>query len=223
MSEATHHQSSPRELKALIEAERTGTPFLVYRDQDREQRIVHLQGAERLTIGRRGDNEVALPWDEEVSRVHAQLEPLGHEWALTDDGISRNGTYVNGERVIGRRRLRDGDRLCFGDTAMLYRAPGDGGSVPTAPVRRGAAAQTLTETQRKILIALCRPLGESAYATPATNRDIADEVALSVDAVKAHLRLLFSRFELDDEPQNSKRAKLAALVLVEGIVRKQDL
>jgi hypothetical protein len=216
------HQSSPRELKALLEAERAGAPFLVYRGEEGEQHIVPLAGVERLTVGRRADNAVAIPWDSEVSRVHAQLEPLGHEWALTDDGISRNGSYVNGERVTGRRRLRDGDRLCFGDTTMLYRAPGEGGSVPTAVARRGAAAQMLTESQRRILIALCRPLGASAYATPATNREIADEVSLSVDAVKAHLRVLFGRFGLDDLPQNTKRARLAALVLVEGIVRKQD-
>ena len=217
------HQSSPRELKALLEAERAGAPFLVYRDGKREQRIVALEGVGAITIGRRGDNAVAIPWDDEVSRVHAQLEPLGHEWALTDDGISRNGTYVNGERVSGRRRLRDGDRLCFGDTTMLYRAPGDGGSVPTAVARRASVAQTLTDTQRRILNALARPLADSAYATPATNREIADEVSLSVDAVKGHLRVLFDRFGLGDEPQNSKRARLAALVLVEGVVRKQDL
>jgi hypothetical protein len=217
------HQSSPRELKALLEAERDGTPFLVYRDEDASQHIVTLEGAGALTIGRRSDNTVAIPWDSEVSRVHAQLEPLGHEWTLTDDGISRNGSYVNGERVTGRRRLRDGDRLCFGETTMLYRAPGDGGSVPTAIARRAASAQNLTEPQRRILVALARPVAESAYATPATNREIADEVCLSVDAVKGHLRVLFDRFGLGGEAQNSKRARLAALVLVEGIVRRQDL
>ena len=217
------HQSSPAELKALLEAERRGTPFLVYRDGDGAQVIVELDGAgPRLTVGRRTDNELALPWDEEVSRVHAQLEAIGHEWAIADDGISRNGSYVNGDRVIGRRRLRDGDRMCFGDTAVLYRAPGEGGSVATAAVMRGHDAANLTQTQRRILVALCRPLGESAYATPATNRDIADEVHLSVDAVKAHLRVLFGRFGLDGLPQNSKRARLAAIALVEGVVRRQD-
>jgi DNA-binding NarL/FixJ family response regulator len=87
---------------------------------------------------------------------------------------------------------------------------------------RGHDAANLTQTQRRILVALCRPLGESAYATPATNRDIADEVHLSVDAVKAHLRVLFGRFGLDGLPQNSKRARLAAIALVEGVVRRQD-
>jgi DNA-binding NarL/FixJ family response regulator len=71
-------------------------------------------------------------------------------------------------------------------------------------------------------VALCRPLLESAYATPATNRDIAAEVHLSVDAVKAHLRAIFERFGLDELPQNQKRARLAATALVNNVVRKHE-
>jgi DNA-binding NarL/FixJ family response regulator len=74
-----------------------------------------------------------------------------------------------------------------------------------------------------VLVALCRPLGVSAYATPATNRVIADEVHLSVDAVKSHLRVLFDRFGLGDLPQNEKRARLAALALIHGVVQRHDL
>jgi hypothetical protein len=81
----------------------------------------------------------------------------------------------------------------------------------------------LSEGQRRVLVALCRPLGGSAYATPATNRAIADEVHLSVDAVKAHLRVLFERFGLADLPQNEKRARLAAVALVHGVVHRHDL
>ena len=67
------------------------------------------------------------PWDSEVSRLHAQLEPVGRDWIVVDDGLSRNGTFVNGERVNGRRRLRDGDRLVFGETPVgLPRARGRG-------------------------------------------------------------------------------------------------
>ena len=55
-----------------------------------------------------------------------------------------------------------------------------------------------------MLVALCRPLKDSAYAAPATNKAIADEIHLSVDAVKAHLRVLFERFGLDELPQNSE-------------------
>ena len=45
---------------------------------------------------------------------------------------------------------------------------------------------------------------------------------VSVDAVKAHLRVLFERFGLDDLPQNQKRARLAAVALVNGVVKQHE-
>jgi pSer/pThr/pTyr-binding forkhead associated (FHA) protein len=217
------HASTPVELKARLEAERHGTPFLLYRDGEGHQHIAELDGAAAgITIGRRADNHVALPWDAEVSRVHAQLEPVGSDWAVIDDGLSRNGTFVNGERVTGRRRLRDGDRLCFGETPVLFRAPASEASLSTAVVGMRQGDIRLTEAQRRVLVALCRPLKDSAYASPATNREIAEEAHLSVDAVKAHLRIVFERLGLDDLPQNQKRARLAAVALVNGLVRKHD-
>jgi hypothetical protein len=214
------HSSTPAELKARLEAERRGAPFLLYRAEAGEQVILELSAA--VTIGRRPDNDVALPWDAEVSRVHAQVEPFGREWSLIDDGISRNGSYVNGERLDRRRRLRDGDRLCFGETPVLFRSPADAESTSTAAVSIGYGEITLTEMERKVLVALCRPLADSAYAPPATNREIAAEVHLSVDAVKAHLRVVFERAGLAELPQNQKRARLAALALVNGLVRQHD-
>jgi DNA-binding NarL/FixJ family response regulator len=89
-------------------------------------------------------------------------------------------------------------------------------------VSTSPAAVNLTPTQRQILVALCRPVRDSAFATPSTNRDIADEVSLSVDAVKAHLRTLYERFGLEDLPQNQKRARLSAIALLQGIVTQRD-
>ena len=63
-----------------------------------------------------------LPWDSEVSRRHAHLVLAEEGWALVDDE-SRNGSYVNGERVTEQRSLRDGDVFRFGDTVVLFRAP----------------------------------------------------------------------------------------------------
>ena len=60
-----------------------------------------------------------------------------------------------------------------------------------------------------MLIALCRPFKDSTYATPATNQQIADELVVSVDAVKSTLRALFEVFGVDALPQNQKRASLA--------------
>ncbi|MFN8160740.1 MAG: hypothetical protein U0R52_06820 [Solirubrobacterales bacterium] len=82
-----------------------------------------------------------------------------------------------------------------------------GAAPPAAPVR-------LTETQRQILEVLCRPrVGGNRYATPSTNQEIASEVFLSVDAVKAHLRVLYRKFGVDPLPHNQKRAKLVELVM----------
>src|SRR4051794_8916366 len=109
--EATPHEASPVELKERIKFERLGTPFLVYRAADGKQTILDLGklGAPPITIGRRTDSDIALTWDDEVSRVHAQLERVGGEWTLMDNGLSSNGSWVNGDRVLGRRRLHDGD------------------------------------------------------------------------------------------------------------------
>jgi hypothetical protein len=214
----------PRHLKALLEAERTGMPFLHWLDGDGEQHILMLAADRpRVTIGRREQSDVPLSWDLEVSRAHALLEPVGEEWTLIDDGLSRNGSYVNGNRIHGRQRLQDRDRLCFGNTHVQYHEPSDpGGSVSTARGPGATPSIPLTEQERKVLIALCRPIVESNTATPATNPHIAEEVHLSVDAVKAHMRHLFDRFGLDDLPQNEKRMQLAAIALGSGVLAPHD-
>lgn len=194
---------------------------MVWQDDQEAQQIRPLAG-ERLTVGRAPDADIALSWDPEVSRTHALLERVGDRWTLIDDGLSSNGSFVNGARVVGRHRLADGDRMCFGNTVITYREPAVGGFDETVRRSDEPVLVPLTDTQRRILVALCRPVNESAFASPATNRQIADEVFLSVDAVKAHLRVLFDRFELGDLPQNEKRAKLAATALLSGVLTVRD-
>jgi hypothetical protein len=215
---------TPRQLKAVIEAERTGVPFLHWRDDAGEQQILMLSSDRaRITIGRRDQSDVPLSWDLEVSRAHAIIEPVGEEWTLVDDGLSRNGSFVNGSRLHGRARLHDRDRMCFGNTHVVYRQPSAAeGSESTARAPGAAGGVPLTETQRKLLIALCRPMVESESATPATNPQIAAEVFLSVDAVKAHMRHLFERFGLGDLPQNEKRTRLVSIVLTTRLLGPHD-
>lgn len=115
---------TPRELQALIEAERIGLPFVHWRDGSGAQQILTLgHDVTRATVGRREQSQVPLAWDPEVSRAHAYFESVGEEWTLVDDGLSRNGSFVNGSRVLGRQRLHDRDRLCFGNTNVVYREP----------------------------------------------------------------------------------------------------
>jgi hypothetical protein len=137
--------------------------------------------------------------------------------------LSRNGSYLNGERITGKRRLSDGDRVCFGGTLMTYRGPAAVDPDSTLSVRSAPLSVTVSEGQRKVLIALARPMAQSAFATPASNREIADEVHLSVDAVKAQLRVLFERFGLSELPQNQKRASLAAAALVNEVIKPHEL
>jgi pSer/pThr/pTyr-binding forkhead associated (FHA) protein len=219
------HVASPGELRERIFAERLGTPFLVYRDGDDHQVILDLGlGPERRTVGRRPGNDVPLVWDAEVSRLHAELERAGELWTIADEGLSHNGTYVNGERLEGRRLLRDGDVIAVGGTAIAFRSPGDathGGSTETAA--RPLAVLDLTAAQRRVLVALCRPLRDSAYAAPATNSEIAAELVLTTDTIKGTLRQLYEAFGIDDVPQGRKRATLAERALRSGTVTFREL
>lgn len=215
---------SAPELKAQIEAERAGHPFLVYRDGGGAQVILPIDANAELWVGRGGSADVRLEWDEEVSALHAQIEVVRGECTLVDDGLSRNGSFVNEERVHGRRHLRDGDSLRFGRTLLTYRRPGE--DAPEATVAAGElpAAATVSPAQRKVLLALCRPYKEGdAFATPATNQQIAEELHLSVDAVKTHMRALFEKLEVGDLPQNQKRVALVERALQAGIVSRREL
>jgi FHA domain/Bacterial regulatory proteins, luxR family len=215
------HSATPAELQERIAADRRGSPYLVYRDGGGEQRIVALTGpAERLTIGR----ELPLPWDPGVSRAHAQVERLGgNEWALVDDGLSRNGSFVNGERLRQRRRLADGDLLRFGDTLIAFRAPmGEVGE--TIPLGASAEPVQLSPAQRRVLLALCRPFrDEGEFATPASNQEIADELVVSVEAVKTHLRALFEKFAVGELPRQAKRGELVKRAFQTGTVSLKDI
>lgn len=216
--------ASAEELRARSAARREGSPILVYRGPEGTQHLVVLDGPEgRLTIGRRPDNAVPLDWDPNTSRVHAELQRLGGEWVIVDDGLSRNGSFVNGRRVSGRCRLRDGDVITVGLTPILYRAPLDHVS-STAASGRLAEAPRLTDIQRRVLVALCRPCRDpDQLHPPSTNSQIADEMFLSVDAVKTHLRVLFAKFAVGDLARTEKRMRLVAEALRTGAVTPHEL
>jgi pSer/pThr/pTyr-binding forkhead associated (FHA) protein len=218
-------QTSAAELKAQIEAERKGRPFLVLRDGEGEQRIVVVEkGTAELWVGRAEAAGLRIDWDEEVSALHAQIKIVGEECTLLDDGLSRNGSFVGEERVHGRRRLRDGDTLRFGRTRMLYRRPGEAAPEATVAASEMPTAATVSPGQRRVLVALCRPFKDgSAFATPPTNQAIAEQLQLSVDAVKTHMRALFEKLGVEDLPQNRKRVALVERALQSGVVAPRDL
>lgn len=133
------------EREVLAETQLSGVraferPFLLLIDGAGQHSVVALDaGRSPFTIGRRPTSDLALTWDAQVSREHAHLERSARGWALVDDGSSRNGSFVNGERVRGRRELRDGEVIRLGGTVLLYRTS-------AGPPRAGISAIGRTAT-----------------------------------------------------------------------------
>ncbi|WP_084727512.1 FHA domain-containing protein [Rhodococcoides yunnanense] len=178
----------------------------------------------RLTIGRSTQADISFPGDHEVSRLHAAIEWMGTHWTVVDDGLSRNGTYLNGDRLTGRRSLRQGDTIRIGSSLLTYHDFSGLGDEATRIAAEMPNTKSLTETQRSVLIALCRPYKHNAtFANPSSNQQIATEIFLSVDAVKTHLRTLFAKFGVEDLPQNQKRVRLAERALQSGVISQRDL
>jgi pSer/pThr/pTyr-binding forkhead associated (FHA) protein len=225
LSPLAPHSSSPLDLKERVEVEHRGRPFLIYRDGGGQQRIMVLDDLpDELTVGRRQSNVLPLPWDINVSRVHAQLERLGDAWTVSDDGLSRNGSFVNGDRLVGRRRLLDGDVMRFGDTLIAFLDPARGESRITSEQDETPLAAGVSDAQRRVLLALCRPYKDAnGFAAPASNKEIAEELFIGIDAVKSHLRALFHAFGVGHLPQNQKRARLVERAFRTGVVSERDL
>jgi pSer/pThr/pTyr-binding forkhead associated (FHA) protein len=212
------------DLKRRLEAERQGAPFVFFRDGEGNQRIINLDPArESLSVGRDDECDVGLAWDGMVSRLHARFERSGGAWTVYDGGLSRNGTFLNQERVHGHRVLNDRDQLRIGNTDICFRDPRPQ-RTRTVILGDEPAGVSVSVAQKKVLLALCRPYKHrDTFSRPATNRDIAEELVLSIDAVKSHLRALFAKFELDDVPQNEKRMRLVEQAFQHGLVRDSEL
>jgi pSer/pThr/pTyr-binding forkhead associated (FHA) protein len=215
------HRRTPAELKAVIAAQRVGAAFLEYRDGDDVQQIVELEPErERLSVGRLAGCEVALTWDTEASRAHALLEQVGGAWTIEDRGSS-NGTLVNTARINGPYVLHDGDVLRVGRTQLIFHAAGDHDLRRTTPALDRVVPNP-TESQRKVLLELCRPALERGGGA-ASNREIAGALFVSVETVKTHMRALFDAFEVGDVPQYHKRTELVRRALETGLVSIHDL
>lgn len=210
------------ELKMVMEREREGGDFALLRDGEGELCLVELdRSGERLSVGRDGSNDVALTWDREVSRLHARLTQVGGEWVVEDDGLSRNGTFLNGERLAGSARLRDRDVLRFGSVAVSYRSASPGGRSETL-TSVDADPPALSAAELRVLLSLARPWSKCrGMAAVASNGEIAEDLVLSVHTVKSHLRTLFAKFELDSLPQSRKRAALVEAAFRMGMLGRR--
>jgi hypothetical protein len=167
------------------------------------------------TIGRGEGVDVHLG-DPSVSRLHAEIIRRGPYAYVTDLGLSRNGTRVNG-RPVARRVLEDGDVLTFGAARCRM------GGIPhedfSAEVElRRSASPELTRRELDVLTSLCRPaLSDEAFVAPATAREIAADLVVTEAAVKQHLLRLYQKFRVPEGV--NRRVRLANEVVALGLVR----
>jgi FHA domain/Sigma-70, region 4 len=173
-----------------------------------------------LTIGRAESNNVCLPHDTRVSRLHAALRPLGDGWSIRDVG-SRNGTFVNNERIDQERALRAGDEILIGHARLVFRADRvESDALLTMGAER---APDLTPRERDVLLALFRPaLDVEVFTEPASTREIAAALSVSEAAVKQHLAHLYDKFGLVDD-DSRRRVRLANEALRRGAVTMAEV
>ena len=223
-SPLTLDNATEEELAARKAAELLGERFLVFRDEEGQQQIHVLSGNDpSVTVGRRAEADISVPWDGEMSRLHAELRLHAGEWTVSDDGLSQNGTWVNGLRLAGRRRLADGDLLKIGRTVFAYCDPVPIGVGPTLVPGELSATPRFSEQQQRVLRALCRPLfvdGEGI--NPSTDEEVAEATGIPLEDVAAELDHLGRALGLDAMPAADQRAEVALLAMRSGLVSADD-
>jgi pSer/pThr/pTyr-binding forkhead associated (FHA) protein len=175
--------------------------------------LVPLDPGRSLSLGRSSENDVALPDDTEVSRLHATLERLPAGWCIRDLS-SRNGTFVNGERIVGDRPVHHRDELRVGQTRIVLNLE------TPADLAATAAAEPppeLTKRERDVLNALFSTArsGE-VFTEPASTRQMAEELVVSEAAIKQHLANLYDKFGIHSGDR--RRVRLANEAIRRGAV-----
>jgi predicted component of type VI protein secretion system len=194
-------------------------PKLLYVDPNGASRGFALGGRSLVTLGRRPEADLCLPWDAEISRLHAELLHRGGEWIIVDDGLSQNGTLVNGLPVEGRRRLADGDHVTVGQTTLTFCDPRDGEDGDVTLVEGLQPIRTYSEQQQRVLRAFCAPLvGDGEGVTPATDAETAAALELPEDVVARELDALARSFGYGDLPLDERRVRTALTALRSGLV-----
>ena len=84
------------------------------------------------------------------------------------------------------------------------------------------AAVALSSTQRRVLVALCRPC-RGGFVTPAGDEQIAEELFLSLGEVRTHLRVLYAKLGVEQLAPQEMRVRLAESAFSTGLINERDL
>jgi hypothetical protein len=184
------------------------------------ERVVELVEQTYMIGSDPGSADVVID-DPTVSALHACVERVGNTWLVRDLG-SLNGTFVEGQRLTGQRRLRPTDAIRVGQSRLVFTDR----AATRRPVTDTLAGppRNLTPTERRVLIELCRPLlSHNAFQPPASVREIAARLYVGRNAVQAHLTNLYDKFDIRDEADSNRRTTLANKAIERGAVSRGDL
>ena len=171
------------------------------------------------TIGRGRSVDVYLDHPS-VSKLHAEIVRRGPYAYVSDLGLSRHGTRVNG-KVVAQRLLENGDVLSFGSQRCRVGGLSSEDALAESDPRRSAVPE-LTRREVDVVAALCKPaLREDAFVAPATARDIAADLVVTEAAIKQHLLRLYQKLKIAEGP--NRRVRLANEVVARGLVRPLPL
>ncbi|WP_232667127.1 FHA domain-containing protein [Pseudonocardia sp. TRM90224] len=176
---------------------------------------------DRITIGRSSRNDVIID-DPQISRLHAVMERLGGAWCIRDIS-SRNGTFVNGGRIVQQATLRPGDEIRVGRTRLMLRGEGPVSDTDVEVTVAHRPPPRLTHRERDTLLALFSAVSATdTFTELATPRDIAGLLWITEAAVRHHLASLYEKFEIDGGGEQ-RRVRLANEALRRGAITFADV
>ena len=224
-SPLTVDNATEEELEARKAAEALGERFLVFRDDEGRQHIHVLSGnLPSVTVGRRAEADISVPWDPEMSRLHAELRAARRRV----DGLRRRPVA---ERDVGqrpapgrppaaRRRRPAEDRPH--DLRLLRPGPDRG----RADAGAGRAERHARASPSSSSASCARSAGRCSWtgraSTRRTDEEVAEATGIPLEAVAAELDHLGRALGLEAMPAADQRAEIALLAMRSGLVSADD-
>jgi MoxR-like ATPase len=139
-----------------------------------------------LIVGRTDEANLVIE-DGEISSRHAELQPEGDGWRITDLDSS-NGTALNGSRIESER-LTDGDVITMGETTCTFRTNGE--------VATEAAPGSKAEVEPEAVVP------PAATARPDASADeiaLVEKMKVRADAIRAEVgKVIVGQVEVLDQ------------------------
>ncbi|HIK17156.1 MAG TPA: FHA domain-containing protein [Leptolyngbyaceae cyanobacterium M33_DOE_097] len=121
---------------SLLKGESANSPFLTLYNlnselEDTDSKQFPLVAKTNFKVGRKSDCDIHIPdYCSKVSGEHLNVYMLGSnephqplQWCVQESQTCRNGTFINGQKLLGTHVLKHGDRLVLGDQLPSIKSP----------------------------------------------------------------------------------------------------